>query len=72
MVACGDYQCSKELIAPDQLRLGEHQCRLFDSALRGHAGERRVGRCERGVRQSRVNFREQLALFHVVAALDLQ
>ena len=45
--------------------------RLFQRPLGGHAFQRGVGGRERGVRQNRINLREQLAVFHRIASVHL-
>jgi hypothetical protein len=52
--------------------LGEHQLRLFQSALRGDVLECRVGRRERRVRQNRIDFSKQLTLDYLIASLDFK
>ena len=46
--------------------------RLFQSVLRGDVLEGCVGRRERRVRESRIDFSKQLVLYHLVASLDFE
>ena len=71
-VVLGDHGLRVEHLVSVAQHFGERQLRLFQVALRSHVFERCVCRRQGCVRQNRIDFRQQLVFYHLIAALDLK
>src|ERR1017187_8927852 len=71
-VVAGNDRLGKKFLVAVAQHLSKRKLRLLEGALRGHVLQGCVGRGERGVRQNRVDFGEQLVDYHLVSAFDLE